>query len=147
MATYNLDRSDLNDVLTPNIDPSVRSAVLDYLYRSEGRGGHHGHGHGCGWGNDPGIRVQYSNGTDPIDSRTEALVLTSATATVLAEGGALRAIISNVDTGASLTVQGDGDVLVATGRGDDQVWLEDGGDRTVYTGDGNDTVYAGEGRD
>ena len=33
MATYDLDRTELNHLLTPNIDPSVRTAVLDYLYK------------------------------------------------------------------------------------------------------------------
>jgi hypothetical protein len=32
MATYDLDRTELNHLLTPNIDPSVRTTILDYLF-------------------------------------------------------------------------------------------------------------------
>jgi hypothetical protein len=32
MATYDLDRTELNHLLTPNIDPSIRTAILDYVF-------------------------------------------------------------------------------------------------------------------
>ena len=32
MATYDLDRTELNHLMTPNIDPVVRSAVLDAIF-------------------------------------------------------------------------------------------------------------------
>jgi nickel/cobalt transporter (NicO) family protein len=46
MATYDLDRTELNDLLKPNIDPQIRSAVLDYVFSQVEPNHEHGHGHG-----------------------------------------------------------------------------------------------------
>ena len=40
MATYDLDRTELNHLLTPEIDPSVRAAIIDFLFKDGGGGGH-----------------------------------------------------------------------------------------------------------
>ncbi len=47
---YNLDRTELNHLLTPNIDPGARAAVIDYLLKNgafqdddDDSGGRHGH--------------------------------------------------------------------------------------------------------
>ena len=50
MATYDLNRVELNHLLTPEIDPSVRAAIIDFLFHGEGHDhdgdhGHHGKGH------------------------------------------------------------------------------------------------------
>ena len=50
MATYDLDRTELNHLLTPNIDPAARAAVVDYLLNNgsfaDDDDDDHGHGHG-----------------------------------------------------------------------------------------------------
>jgi hypothetical protein len=45
MATYDLNQTELNQLMIPNIDPSVRDAVLDYLFDGL-PSGNHGHGNG-----------------------------------------------------------------------------------------------------
>ena len=71
MATYDLDRTELNHLLTPNIDPSVRTAVLDYLYKEIDS---HSDDHDRG----DKLDVQISDGTDALNPQADVLVLTSA---------------------------------------------------------------------
>lgn len=163
MATYDLDRTELNHLLTPNIDPAARAAVVDYLLNHGGfdndqghgffdlfdRGGHHGgHGghHGGGHHNDPTVKVQISDGTQPLDPHAAVLDLTSATNTVTTDA-ALKVIVENISGDADLTVHGTHDVMVVTGGGDDLVTLQDSGNDVVLTGAGNDTVIGGDGHD
>ena len=160
MATYDLDRTELNHLLTPNIDPAARAAVVDYLLNHGGfdndqghgffdlfdRGGHHGgHGghHGGGHHNDPTVKVQISDGTQPLDPHAAVLDLTSATNTVTTDA-ALKVIVENISGDADLTVHGTHDVMVVTGGGDDLVTLQDSGNDVVLTGAGNDTVIGGD---
>jgi Ca2+-binding RTX toxin-like protein len=164
MATYDLDRVELNHLLSPNVDPSVRAAVLDNLFNNDdhrteghdddddGRGRDHDNDRDHG-GNDhfhfshvKRVEVQISNGTDPLDPHANVLDLTSAHATVTTDAN-LEAIVQNVSGNSDLTVFGHADVMIATGTGDNKITLNDSGDDVVLTGRGNDTVYGGAGHD
>src|SRR6266481_3189405 len=133
MATYDLDRTELNHLLTPNIDPAARAAVVDYLLnhggfdddddddQHHGQHGHDDHGHddhghhqGHHHDDDPTVMVQISDGGQPLDPDAQVLSLTTASNTVTTDA-ALRVIVENVSGDASLTVHGDNDVLVVTG--------------------------------
>ena len=81
MATYDLNQTELNQLMIPNIDPAVRAAVLDYLFDEDlftasvaGRHGHKGHNSLT----EEEIQVQISDGTDPLDPDAEALNLTAS---------------------------------------------------------------------
>jgi Ca2+-binding RTX toxin-like protein len=174
MATYDLDRVELHQLLSPNIDPAAQKVVVDYLLHNgtfdddddhdHGHGGEHGHGHsqppehdgffshhehhqdhGLHFG-EPTTEVQISDGTDPLDPGAQLLDLTSASNTVTT-GGDLKAIVENVPGDADLTVHGSNDVLIVTGGGNDQVTLQDTGDDVVMTGNGDDVIQLGGGED
>src|SRR5258708_3628391 len=161
MATYDLDRTELNHLLAPNIDPAARAAVVDYLlnhggfdddgrddrghhdrFDDDGRDdrGHHDHH------SDPAVKVEVSDGTLPLDPKAQVLDLTSATNTVTTDAG-LKVIVENVAGDADLTVHGDNDVMIVTGAGNDHVTLQDSGNDVVMTGAGNDVVTGGDGQD
>src|SRR5579864_8811748 len=173
MATYDLDRTELNHLLTPNIDPSARTAILDYLFNGVTPGSHvaieddHGSSSGGESGDDGHARdgktgsagddhvshvtvktveVQVSDGTQPLDKDAVVLDLTSADNFVTTDS-ALKVIVENVATDSHLYVGGTHGVLIATGDGNDQVTLADSGNDIVMTGKGNDSVYAGAGHD
>src|SRR5947207_2770935 len=98
MATYDLDRTELNHLLTPNIDPAARAAVVDYLLNNGGfnddddddqHHGHHDHddhGHHASHhhhhDDDPTVTVQISDGSQPLDPDAQVLNLTTANNTV-----------------------------------------------------------------
>src|ERR1043166_2324551 len=116
MATYDLDRTELNQILSSNIDPGAQKAVIDYLLRNGAFENNDEHGHGYGKGHDPHahhhhhhghgeptVDVQTSNGTDPLDPDAQLLNLTSPTNTVTT-GGDLKVIVENVAGDATLTV-------------------------------------------
>jgi Ca2+-binding RTX toxin-like protein len=148
MATYDLDRTELNDLLKPNIDPMVRTAVLDYLFSDHGHQhlGHYGLDTSGHDGSTDKIEVQISDGTDPLDPKADALVLTGTDNSVTTDAN-LKAIIENVATDTTLTVDGTHSVFVAMGNGNDLVRLEDSGNDTVYGGAGQDSIYGGAGND
>src|SRR5271170_7074148 len=107
---YNLDRTELNHLLTPNIDPGARAAVIDYLLKNgafqdddDDRSGRHGHdrddddrGHGHGhrdddddrWGHhhhqdhDETVKVQETYDGIHLDPTAQVLDLTTATNSV-----------------------------------------------------------------
>src|SRR5262245_62331862 len=89
MAIYDLNQVELNQLMQPNIDPSVRNAVLQFLFdgdtssfgagnRGPGNGNsNHGPHNGNNQNNDcpthlqphgPGdeVTIQISDGTDPL---------------------------------------------------------------------------------
>ena len=168
MATYDLDRTEFNHLLTPNIDPGARAAVIDYLLKNGGfdddddHGHHHGSSHGDNdffgghhghHDNDPTVKVEISDGTLPLDPTAQVLDLTSASNTVTTDA-ALKVIVENVASDANLTVHGDNDVMIVTGDGNDHVTLHDSGNDVVLTGaatmtvrpggDGADSIYGGK---
>ena len=154
MATYDLDRTELNHLLSSNIDAGARAAVVNYLLEhggfeddddDHGNGNGNGHGHGHhdhdhhnrfdrddrdSFGrhghadNDPSVKVQISDGTQGLDPKAEVLALTSASNTVTTDA-ALKVIIENVAGDANLTVHGEHDVMIVTGDGNDHVTLQD----------------------
>jgi Ca2+-binding RTX toxin-like protein len=166
MATYDLDRVELNQMFSNNIDPSVRASVLDYLFDPHGgpnsgsygsgedHEDHEDHGHSesgkdnahFAFTHAPRVEVQVSDGTDPLDANANVLDLTSAHATVTTDAN-LQAIVQNVSTNSDLTVEGDQNVLITTGHGNNHVTLDDTGNDIVWTGNGNDIVQAGGGAD
>ena len=159
MATYDLDRTELNHLLSSNIDAGARAAVVDYLLEHGGfeddddDHGHdhndHGHhdlddgrdffgGHGQD-DHDPTVKVQISDGTQGLDPKAQVLDLTSASNTVTTDA-ALKVIVENVAGDANLTVHGENDVMIVTGDGNDHVTLQDSGNDIVLTGSGNDVI-------
>lgn len=134
MATYDLTRSELNNLLAAdNIDSSVRQAIIDYLVDDGTLAGHHAK-----------VEVQES-GFPPLDPKAEVLIVDSSPASVSTDPN-LKVIVDVAD--ATLTVTGGKNVLVATGTGDDSVDLSGSSGRdVVLTGSGNDTVVGGDGAD
>src|SRR5437660_12727807 len=95
MATYDLDRTELNHLLTPNIDPSVRTAVLDYLYKEIDSHDRDSAGYPLNSPRYPlnleeqvsgKLEVQVSDGTDALNPQADVLVLTSADNSVTTDG-------------------------------------------------------------
>src|ERR1700733_3792037 len=102
MATYDLDRTELNHLLSSNIDAGARASVVNYLLEHGGfedddddHGNGHGHGHDHhdrfdrdSFGrhdhadNDPSVKVQISDGPQGLDPKAQVLDLTSASNTV-----------------------------------------------------------------
>src|SRR5215467_12691583 len=156
MATYDLDRVEINHLLTPNIDPAARAAAVDYLLNSgafdddddddnkfDDDHEHYSHHHG-----DPTFKVEVSDGTIPLDPQAQLVDLTTANNVVDTTDPALKVIVENVSGDSQLSVlHGDTDVMIVTGNGNDQVDLHDVGNDIVLTGSGNDTVHAGDGAD
>src|SRR5262249_19864159 len=73
MATYDLDRTELNHLLTPNIDSSARTAVLDYLFNGVTPASHIANegDHGNGGGNACDDDKHTSHGkTGPVTGKT-----------------------------------------------------------------------------
>ena len=150
MATYDLDRAELNHLLTPNIDAAARAAVIDYLlangsFEDDDHGHGHDHDHHDGFGHDdrdffgrndhhdhhdsdPTVKVEISDGSEGLDPKAQVLDLTSATNTVTTDA-ALKVIVENVSGNADLTVHGDHDVLIVTGDGNDHITLQELGQR------------------
>jgi Ca2+-binding RTX toxin-like protein len=165
MAIYDLDQTDLRSLLTPNIDPSVRSQLLSDLFKSlpedfKDHDDFKGHGDLKGQGDSKGhddddhagssyvkkVELQISNGTDPLNPKAEVLDLTSAHNSVTTDAN-LKAIVENVAVDSTLEVSGTQSVFIATGGGNDRVTLHDSGNDIVMTGKGNDYVFGGAGHD
>lgn len=132
MATYDLNRAELNSLLAANhIDPLVRQSIIDYLQDD-------------GFLHDHGSTVQAQEG-GTLDFNTQVLLVDSPTATVATDPN-LQVIVDLAD--ANLTVTGSDPVLVATGRGDDYVDMTgSSGNDVVMAGSGNDTILGGTGAD
>ena len=64
MATYDLDRTELNHLMTPNMDPAVRSAVLDYVFNGVPPAAND-HDHDDKTSHVTKVEVQTSDGTVP----------------------------------------------------------------------------------
>src|SRR5215469_15552808 len=95
---YDLDRTELNHLMTPNIDPGARAAVIDYLLQNgafqDDDDDVYGHGHGHHhddddddhgrWGHhhnhdhDVTVKVDISDGSHPPDPGAQVLDLTTA---------------------------------------------------------------------
>src|SRR5215475_6327880 len=126
MATYDLDRTELNHLMTPNIDPAVRSAVLDYLFNGMPGGGNDHDKHDDDHDKHDKsphvskIEVQISNGNDLLDPHAVVLDLTTANNFVVTDNH-LKAIVENTATDSTLFVGGTHSVFVATGDGNDLV--------------------------
>src|ERR1700730_1923385 len=105
MATYDLDRIELNHLLTPNIDPSVRTAVLDYLYKDIDS-------HFPDHDREHKLDGQISDATEALNPQADVLVLTSADNSVTTDAN-LKAIIENVATDSTLDVSGTHSVFIA----------------------------------
>lgn len=155
MATYDLDRVELNHLLTQNIDPAARASVIDYLLKSgifdDNDDNDHHPGQENGWHKNyhqGTINVEISNGTLPLDPQAQVLALTTANNVVSTTDTALKVIVENVATDSHLTVsEGNTDVMIVTGRGNNFVELHDSGNDIILAGGGNDTVKAGAGAD
>jgi hypothetical protein len=110
MATYDLNRSELNHVLVSDgIDPTVRAAVINYLNNDNLL-------------DDKGstVAVQEDNhpagNYPPLDPNTQVLVLTSPSGFVdTSTDPNLEVIVGGGD--AHLTVTGSSDLLIAAGKG------------------------------
>src|ERR1700739_2019657 len=166
MATYDLDRTELNHLLTPNIDAGARAAVIDYLLANGGFGdddhghdydhhdrfGHDGrdffdrHDHHDHHDPDPTVKVEISDGTEGLDPKAQVLDLTSASNTVTTDA-ALKVIVENVAGDANLTVHGENDVMIVSGDGNDHVTLQDSGNDIVLAGSGHDVIQGGDDAD
>jgi Ca2+-binding RTX toxin-like protein len=134
MATYDLNRSELNSFLaSDHVDRSVRMGVIDYLQDQ-------------GFLTHPKSTVDVQQGgvADPSDP-TQVLIVDTQTATVATDSN-LKAIIDIAD--ASLTVTGGNNVFIGTGHGNDMVTMTgSSGNDVVMTGSGNDVVLGGAGAD
>src|SRR5271170_2747742 len=107
MATYDLNRSELNGLLAADhIDPSVRQAIINYLVDDHSFSG-------------PGrtVAVQES-GYPPLDRNAQVLLVDTPFASVQTDAH-LQAIVDISD--ATLKVTGSNNVLIATGPGNDKV--------------------------
>jgi hypothetical protein len=113
MATYDLDRVEINHLLTPNIDPAARAAAVDYLLNSgtfddDDDDGHKhekhdnynkfddDHEHHSDHHGDPTFKVEVSDGTIPLDPQAQLLDLTTANNVVDTTDPALKVIVENV---------------------------------------------------
>ena len=143
MALYQLDRSDLKSLLiSDNVDPSTRRAVIDLL---QDDGYFKGHG---------AVQVQDGGALNP---NTQVLIVDTPNATVVADP-ALKVI---VDLAPNLTVSGATDLYIATPDGSSAVpghgkhhayglvddKDEDHGHNTIGGGSSLDTVTGGGGND
>lgn len=135
MATYDLNRSELNSLLAADhIDPSVRKAIINYLVDDGLLTGPHG-------------TVVVQEGTyPPLDSNTEVLLLNSPNATVNTSTDPNLKVI--VDVGdAHLKVTGSDNVLVATGAGVDLINMSGSSGNDVVIAEGANTIGGGHGND
>src|SRR5436305_7441805 len=145
---YDLDRTELNHLMTPNIDPGARAAVIDYLlkngaFQDNDDDDDHGHGHGHHhddddrwgghdrddddrWGHhhhhheDPTVQVQETYDGVHLDPNAQVLDLTTATNSVTTDS-ALKVIIENTTANAHLTGHGADDVMIVAGHGNDTI--------------------------
>jgi Ca2+-binding RTX toxin-like protein len=157
---YDLDRTELNHLLTPGIDPGARAAVIDFLLKNGpfpdddndvGHGHHHDNGEHGRWdhhiGYDAMVNVQETYDGVHLDPMAQVLNLTTATNSITTDS-ALKVIVENVATNADLTIHGADDVMIMAGAGNDHIDLSDSqGDDLVLGGHGNDSVIGGEGAD
>lgn len=140
MATYDLNRAELNGLLTlGGIDPSVRKAIIDYLVND-------------GLLTGPGSTVVVQDQSfpphnyPPLDSGTEVLFLTSPTDSVdTSTDPDLKVIVDVGD--AKLNVTGSDDVLVATGPGVDLINMSGSTGNDVVMAEGADDISRGWGYD
>ena len=160
---YNLDRTELNHLLTPNTDPGARAAVIDYLLKNgafqdddDDRGWRHGHDRDDDdddrWGHhhhdrDETVKVQETYDGVHLDPDAQVLDLMTATNSVTTDS-ALKVIVENAATDGNLTVHGADDVMIVAGAGNDKIDLSDTqGDDIVLGGRGNDSITGGHGAD
>src|SRR3984885_1947087 len=100
MATYDLDRTEFNHLLTPNIDPGARAAVIDYLLANGGfdddHGPHSRHGDsdfsGGHNGSAPTVKGKISDGTPPLATTAPVLDAPSTSKSVTTDA-ALKVIV------------------------------------------------------
>jgi Ca2+-binding RTX toxin-like protein len=161
---YDLDRTELNHLLSPNIDPGAQAAVIDYLLKNGALEGDDDDDRGLSYGRERDdddnrwgqqhhygynetVKVQETYDGVHLDPDAQVLDLTAAANSVTTDS-ALKVIVENTATDAHLTVHGADDVMIVGGAGDDSIDLSDThGDDIVLGGRGNDSITGGHGAD